>query len=190
MRKQLWILAAAIGALACGDGGDVPEGAIGSDTSAAAARQMMSAIPEGMDLGAPALTIAFQQMAPDSIDDEITGTARIYADTAVADTVPDGGGFRLEVVLDGLTPGAHAWHIHTGECEERGPIAVPLTKTATSRGIAGPLEADHGLTARALVTIPGDALTLRQLRARPYSLHVHRGTDLEPGATVVCADLS
>lgn len=181
-------LVVAVAVAACGNGEDVPESAIGADTSAAAARQMLSP-GSAADLGEPILTAAFEQVAPDTVD-QITGTARLYPESAAADTAAAGGGFRLEVIMDGLSPGGHAWHIHRGTCESGGAIVVPFTDVPGMKGFAGPLNADAALSARGLVTISASTLPLQALQREPYSVRVHRGAAHDPGATVACADLA
>lgn len=187
-RTHSCLAVAALGAFACGDGSNVPEGAIGSDTTDTAAHEMLSPAGGAVELSEPILTAGFQAMEADTAD-EVTGTLRIFPDTAAAVDAPSPG-FRLEVVLDGLTPGGHAWHIHSGACGEDAPVVVPFTRTAERQGIAHPLDADHGETARALVTVPRSQLSLDQLRHGRYSVHVHQRPGIDHGPTVACADLS
>ena len=100
-----------------------------------------------------------------------------------------GGGFRLAVVLDGLSPGGHAWHIHAGPCGQQAPVVVPFTPTPDHKGIAHTLNADAAGTARALVTVPPDQLTLEQVRQGEYSVHVHLNPGTDHGPTVACANM-
>ena len=174
---------------ACG-GGDVPQGAIGSDTTAAAADQMLSPAGGAVDLGEPIDTFAFRGVEPDTAD-QVTGTLRIYPDTAApaGQSGATGGGFRIEAVLDGLSPGGHAWHIHEGECVAAGQIVVPFTDAAAGKGIAGPLSADASGMARALVTVPAQQLTVERLNEQPYSVRIHQGVGIDPGPPIACATL-
>lgn len=169
----------------CDGGEDPPEGAIGSDTTAQAARAMTSPPGGAVDVGQALLSVPFQRMEADTAD-EITGNVRVYP-PAPADTA---GGFRLEVVMDGITAGAHAWHIHSGACARaHAPIAVPFTRTEAEKGLAHPLSADAGASARALVSVPANELPLDSLETGEYSLRVHLGSGVDPGPPVACADL-
>jgi Cu/Zn superoxide dismutase len=109
--------------------------------------------------------------------------------TATAEASPAGEGFRLEVEIEGLSEGPHAWHIHDGPCGETAGIAVALTTTQDAEGITQPLNATAGAPASGTVTVAADRLTLDQLETGEYSLHVHAQGGTDHGPTVACADL-
>lgn len=132
--------------------------------------------------------------------------------------IPSDEELRLEVQLNGLTEGEHAWHIHNAPCGEEGPIVVAITPTADHpEGVGDPIEAGADGSAEADVTIPrdrippglqnvlgtsgmvgqpgaatGQADTAAQAtgaQGDQFSLHVHERAGVDHGQTVACADL-
>lgn len=93
----------------------------------------------------------------------------------------------LRVRLAGLTPGDHAWHVHSGPCGTPAPVQIALTSTADMEGLTNPLIADAGGEASAEVAVP--ALQDLMLGQGRYSLHVHASGGVDHGGTVACADL-
>lgn len=223
MRKRAhpWILALALGALACGDESETADADVGDSPDDPNPVLNPDTDPPG--LGNPVLVTAFADVAND--DAEVGGRVWLYADAGPAegaastdapmnpeemmDTGPAhdpgsvletpgvespmagrGGGFRLVVALDGLPPGPHAWHIHSGPCGQQAPVVVPFTATAQSQGIAHPLTADPAGSARAEVTVPASQMTLERLASGRYSIHVHRSAGTDHGPTVACANLT
>lgn len=130
---------------------------------------------------------------PTGGDEPATTTDRpgvATSDRATTGAEMSGEGLRLTVEIEGLSQGEHAWHIHSGPCGEEAPVVVAITPTADMEGIGQPLTASReGENVRASVTVPGDELTLDQLRSGEYSLHVHAQGGEDHGATVACADL-
>ncbi|HUG41187.1 MAG TPA: CHRD domain-containing protein [Longimicrobiales bacterium] len=100
-----------------------------------------------------------------------------------------GQGFRVEVSVNGLSQGEHAWHIHSGPCGEEAPVVVAFSPTEDSEGLTNPLNADESGHAEAEATVPADELTIEGLRAAQHSLHVHAQGGVDHGPTVACADL-
>jgi hypothetical protein len=153
-----------------------------------------TAMPRADD---PASTARFEAGG----DGHVTGVARLYEPAMAvgpgADepgTPEEGGamgpaGFRIEVVLDGLESGEHAWHIHDGRCGESAGIAVAMTDLGDMAGISTPLTVraeDAPARGAAMVR----TLSLEDLEAGQYSLRVHASHgEGGPGPVVACADL-
>jgi len=133
----------------------------------------MSRIPDQVE---PEVTVRIEAQG----DGQITGLVRLYPG--------DGEGFELEAFLDGLDAGEYAWHIHRGSCEAAGPVAVALSASGDSDGIAGRLivPADEQ-PARGSVTVR--QLTLEEVRSGAYTLHVRSAGQMAEGPTLACADL-
>jgi len=100
------------------------------------------------------------------------------------------GSTELNLVVNGLTAGDHAWHIHSAPCGTDGPIAVPITSAGDQAGIGNPVTVGEDGSANATVTIPADRLSQDQIRTGQFSVHVHAGTVEEMGASVVCAPIT
>jgi Cu/Zn superoxide dismutase len=113
----------------------------------------------------------------------ITGSVNVIEATEA------GGDYHLVVNIEGLSPGEHAWHIHSGPCGEKAPVVVPFTPTAEGPGLAQALTPGEGGVAEADVTVPRDRLSLEQLKSGDYSLHVHEKGGVDHGPTVACANL-
>ncbi len=111
----------------------------------------------------------------------VTGTVLITGES--------NGDTRLEVDLNGLAQGAHAWHVHQAGCDADGPIVLAITDTETLKGIGAAITPDANGHATADVTIPADKLSQQQLHDGQYSLHVHERDGTNPGQTVVCAPI-
>ena len=113
----------------------------------------------------------------------ITGQVRVLPG-------PDAStGFRVAVDLTNLPEGPHDWHIHQGACGTTSPIVVPITADKDKTGISQPLQATGG-TATAQVDVPASMLTVDQLRAGDYSLHIHAKSDPnDHGPTIACSNL-
>jgi Cu/Zn superoxide dismutase len=79
------------------------------------------------------------------------------------------------VNLSGLTPGAHAVHIHVGTCAAPGTVAVSLGDVT-----AGP-DGKVSMKIASTSTIP--------VVGKGYSLDVHAAASANPGAVVACGDL-
>jgi Cu/Zn superoxide dismutase len=79
------------------------------------------------------------------------------------------------ISLSGLTPGAHAVHLHAGTCAVPGAVAVSLGDVT-----AGP-DGKVSMKLASTSTIP--------VAGKGYSLDVHAGVSTTPGAVVACGDL-
>jgi Cu/Zn superoxide dismutase len=79
------------------------------------------------------------------------------------------------ISLSGLTPGAHAVHLHAGTCAVPGAVAVSLGDVT-----AGP-DGKVSMKLASTSTIP--------VAGKGYSLDVHAGDSTTPGAVVACGDL-
>lgn len=100
-----------------------------------------------------------------------------------------GQGWRVEVSVNGLSDGEHAWHVHSGPCGEEAPVVVAFSETSDMEGVAGPLNVRNG-TASSQATVPGTELGLEQLQSGEHSIHVHERGGVDHGPTVACADLT
>ena len=150
----------------------------------------------------PVMTGEFSA-AGDAAGEAISGTVRIYPDggtesgtgmegmDAEAGEAGAGQGFMIQVAIQGLSQGEHAWHIHDAPCGETGSIALALTPTQDREGLADPIQGTQGQDeARASATVPASEMALQQLETGQYSLHVHERGGVDHGPTVACADLS
>lgn len=100
--------------------------------------------------------------------------------------------FGINVVLESVPPGEHAWHIHRGSCAvKNAPVALALSGTADMKGITDPLVADESGSVDVTVfvaPVPGK-LTLVDLKKEDYSLHVHQRGGMDHGPSIACATI-
>lgn len=209
--RALLAVAFAAGAAACGGDGEDVELYEGEE----AATPSLETQPVGGD--AAIITAQFEPAQGATESAQISGTVRIFpADgagmtgtTGATTTTPatetdatttdpnaatsaqaqSGQGFRVEVTLNGLSQGEHAWHIHSAPCGQQAPVVVAFTPTADQQGLAQPLTADQTGATQGQATVPADQLTLDQLQSGQYSLHVHTQGGVDHGPTVACANL-
>jgi Cu/Zn superoxide dismutase len=92
-----------------------------------------------------------------------------------AELAQKGSDVAVWVKLSGLTPGAHAVHLHAGTCAAPGAVAVSLGDVTA--GPDGTAFAKLAATSSATVVGTG------------FSLDVHATNGATPGATVACGDL-
>jgi|GEM_PF-5060544 len=111
--------------------------------------------------------------------------------TVILSQAPEGEGMQIQVEVQNIPAGAHAWHIHSASCSDlSAPIVVPFTATASSDGLAAPIEvSDPVMPVVASALIPADRLSQEQLDAGAYSLHIHQNAGVEHGPTIACANL-
>ena len=205
MRNGLKVLAAvalAASATACDTGNDDVELYEGEEAATPALET------EGAG-EAPILTAPFEAGEGATESAQVSGTLRLFPEnggaavtttpSATENTDPNattsaagegGQGFRVEVSLNGLSEGDHAWHIHEAPCGEKGPVVVPFSATADEEGLTGDLTVDQSGRAESSVEVPAADLALDQLRNGQYSVHVHAQGGVDHGPTVACADLS
>lgn len=98
-------------------------------------------------------------------------------------------GLHVRARVEGLSPGPHAWHVHSGPCGEEAPVVVAFTPTAEREGIDQPLVAGPDGVAEETAFIPEEVLARRDIEVAGYSVHVHRAAGVEHGPTVACAPL-
>lgn len=172
---------------ACGDPDDPEEDAI-------EVPEESPPLPSSARTDPPTATVRFE--AGEALD-HVAGLARLYeGDELVADMAAGPGvepisGFRVDVILDGIPTGEHAWHIRRGGCDEQGPVAVAIAPTAEDPGLTGPLTVSgEDAPARGSAYVPDSILTLEAAREGGYTLHVHERAGEIPGRTIACADLS
>lgn len=121
----------------------------------------------------------------------VTGTLRALRTASITHGVAgEGANLRLEVSIDGLSRGDHAWHIHSGPCNEQAPIVVALSRTEEMTGLTQSLTADGTGHTEGTVTVPFDDLSPDELATSRYSVRVHARGGADHGRTVVCADLA
>ena len=138
---------------------------------------------DGLDAGDSETLEAGEAVAEDEAELETDGEL-------AAPTTADERGFRVEVALNGLSEGEHAWHIHSGPCGETAPVVVAFSETQTMDGLAESLEADEDGSVESSVTVPAEQLSLDRLQSGEYSIHVHQQGGVNHGPTVACADLT
>ena len=136
----------------------------------------------GAEAGAAILTAAFEP------GEGATESATVSGDVNV--TSAGAAGFRVEVTLEGLPEGQHAWHIHSAPCGTDGPVVAAFTPTPDMDGLSVPLTTDESGRTEGEGTVPSDVLTVDQLRSGQYSLHVHQQEGVDHGPTLACADLT
>lgn len=149
---------------------------------------------------APILTAPFEAGEGATEAAQVSGTVRVFAANGdPASGAPSattsaegqtGQGFRVEVSLNGLSEGDHAWHIHDGPCGQNGPVVVPFSATADEEGLTDDLSVDESGRAESSADVPAEDLTLDRLQSGQYSVHVHAQGGVDHGPTVACADLS
>lgn len=213
--KLLSALAVAAGMAACTADDDVET----FEAEETAVPEYEAPAPPEETMASPILTADFEATDAEVGPDQVTGIARVYpldrglTERPAEPISPEGEvdemgepttepgletdvtataeGFLLEVTLDGLNQGEHAWHIHSGPCGEQAPVAVAITQTADSEGIGEPIDVmSEGASARASVEVPGDQLSLEQLRSGEYSVNIHQSGGVDHGPAVACADLN
>ena len=131
------------------------------------------------ELGEVVVESPFQNTAPGWA---IGGTARLI-------DIPRFSSMQVQVDVRGLTPGPHAWHIHTGGCRNPGGIVVPFTPIGAQAGIDEPLTAGENGQVTQDAIIPAELLTPAQVQAGEYSLHVHNSAGANPGRSIGCAEM-
>jgi Cu/Zn superoxide dismutase len=92
-----------------------------------------------------------------------------------AELFQKGSDVSVWISLKGLTPGAHAVHLHVGTCAAPGTIAVSLGDVT-----AGP-DGTASMKIASTSTIP--------VVGKGYSLDVHAAASATPGDVVACGDL-
>jgi Cu/Zn superoxide dismutase len=139
--------------------------------------------PPGAE-GHALITSNFEPVAGATTAGPVTGTV------TVLEGIDPMGDYKIAVRIEGLTPGEHAWHIHSGSCGgAESPVVLSFTETKEGPGIGQPLTAGESGMAEATVTVPKDKLTLDQIKNGDYSLHVHEKGGIDHGASVACAAL-
>lgn len=99
-------------------------------------------------------------------------------------------GLHVDVRVEGLSQGPHAWHIHSGSCAgPAAPVVVAFTPTPELPGLDEPLVPGPDGVAEEAAFVPESTLSREQIAAGEYSVHVHRQGGTEHGPTVACADL-
>jgi hypothetical protein len=112
----------------------------------------------------------------------VSGTVRVVDLPATSD-------MQIQVEANGLPPGGHAWHIHTGTCQQPGGIVVPFTPVGQREGLDEPITADANGRATEDAPIPGSMLTQETLAATPHVVNIHANPGASPGGAVACAPL-
>ena len=103
--------------------------------------------------------------------------------------VGEPAGLHLRARVEGLSPGPHAWHIHSGRCGQGAPVVVAFTPTQEMAGIDQPLVPGPDRVAEETAFVPESMLTRKDLQGGEYSVHVHRAGGVDHGPTVACAEL-
>ena len=133
--------------------------------------------------GDAVMTASFEPGEGASAERRVVGTVTVLQGDEPTDD------YRLAVHITGLTPGEHAWHIHSAPCGQKGPVVVPFTETENGPGIAEALSPGDDGIAETKVDVPQDKLSLDELKSGDYSLHVHEKGGVDHGPTVACANL-
>lgn len=112
----------------------------------------------------------------------ISGAVRVVDLPATSD-------LHVQLEANGLPPGPHAWHIHSGTCANPGSVLVPFTSIGQMEGLDAPVVAGADGRAAEDAHVPGNLLTREQLTAGSYSLHIHAQAGTNPGSSIACATL-
>jgi Cu/Zn superoxide dismutase len=126
---------------------------------------------------------------PATPEPAITADVKGEGVTGQAKVTPSADGFELALNLSGAPAGPHAWHIHQAACSGSGPIVVALSEKPNMPAVAQELEVAADGTANATAQVPASLVTVDQLKAGDYSLHVHRTGGAQHGPSIACADL-
>ncbi|MBX6363685.1 MAG: CHRD domain-containing protein [Gemmatimonadetes bacterium] len=160
----------------------------GAPTIPPASEPLPAPMPEagGARVGAtppPGQTGEVHRFEPAAGQTGVRGTLVVRPDSLHPDSL------KLVASLDGLTPGAHAWHIHAGPCgQEAAPVRVPLSPAGGKPGLGRDLRADHAGTIYDSLTVPAAAVrTNRPPGGQSIRVHARGGAD--HGPTVACAPL-
>jgi hypothetical protein len=119
-----------------------------------------------------------------------------------------GGAVRIEAEVMGVKEGEHAWHIHRGACDKKGPVLVAITPTNGMQGIGESIRTGADGRGMGTVTIPADKVPaglmpgMAPAQAMPgqdtasgqgglevLSLHIHERGGKDHGEAVLCAEL-
>jgi hypothetical protein len=168
LRSALIAALALTGLVGCGD--------MNGEGDAIEVPDQPAPVSRSPDQAEPAATVPFEAREADNV----TGLLRLYPG--------EGDGFELDVMLEGLAAGEYAWHIHHGSCDAPGAVAVALSASGDSDGIAGRLivpEEDEPALGSAIVR----ELTLEEATGGEYTLHVRAAGRMASGPTLACADL-
>ena len=112
----------------------------------------------------------------------VSGTVRVI-------DLPGTSDMQIQVEANGLPAGGHAWHIHTGTCQQPGAIVVPFTPVGQREGLDEPITADANGRATEDGPIPSSMLTQEQMAANPHIVNIHANPGASPGGAVACAPL-
>lgn len=101
--------------------------------------------------------------------------------------LPQTDDMQVQVDVSGISPGGHAWHIHSGTCAQLGGIVVPFTTAGPNQGLDTPIEVSAGGRGEADARIPAERLSRQQVEGGDYALNIHANATGGPG--VACANL-
>jgi hypothetical protein len=125
-----------------------------------------------------------------SADVKGEGGADISGKVEILPSADATNAFRVRVNLEKVPAGEHAWHIHQGACGAKDtPVVVPFTEDKDKPALSTPITAAADGTVNVEADVPGNLLTVDQLRSGDYSLHVHQKTGTNHGPTIACATL-
>jgi hypothetical protein len=95
----------------------------------------------------------------------------------------------LELVVrgQGLAPGDHAWHVHSGPCGASGAVRIALSETEREDGIANAIDVNDDGEFEESADVP--EFTRAMVGSQVHSLHIHQNPGVDHGPTVACATL-
>jgi hypothetical protein len=153
------VLVAALGLAAC------PDGDRQADTGAATATDTPATAA-----GTPGAQTA--EMGMERIDLRAVGQSNVSGEASIA---PDGQTTKVMVRLTGGTPGQKDGHIHSGTCDNIGPVVVALEPVNVQQGGAG--------TSTSEVNLP-----VAQVMNGQHVISYHQSGG-DPGPPVVCGEI-
>jgi Cu/Zn superoxide dismutase len=125
-----------------------------------------------------------------SADVQSEGGSQVSGKVEVLPAADASNAFRVVVNLQNVPAGEHAWHIHQGACGAKDtPVVVPFTEDKDKPALASPITAAADGAVAVEANVPGNLLTVDQLRSADYSLHVHQKGGTDHGPTIACATL-
>lgn len=116
----------------------------------------------------------------------VGGATGVSGEVELVD-LPQTDDMQVQVDVSGISPGAHAWHIHSGTCAQLGGIVVPFTTAGPNQGIDEAIQVAANGRGEADARLPADRLSRQQIENGDYALNIHANATGGPG--VACANL-
>jgi hypothetical protein len=171
-RSHLWVLCALPLALAACGGGDEGGAEGAADTTAAVPADggAMATTPAPMPADS---AMAGQSAAPSAVQMMALNNSGVSGQTQVM--AHGEGETMVTVTLQGQGTGTHPGHIHSGTCDNLGPVVAPLESVTMANGTG---------TSTSTVKVP-----LATVMNGQHVVNFHAGAGENPMAPVVCGPI-